>query len=65
MAYVGNFRNNIHLTAIKINDILLECPHRTSMWLHVEVFLDCPPRIPKWLHKEASKEPPISNSKIL
>jgi hypothetical protein len=28
-------------------------------------FFDCPNRIPRWLHVEASKEPPISNSKIM
>jgi hypothetical protein len=28
------------------------------------LFLDYPPRILRWLHVEASKEPPISNSKI-
>jgi hypothetical protein len=59
---VGDFRNKIHPTAIKIN-VSLECPHKTLRWLHVEAS-DCPPRIPRWLHVEASKEPPISNSKI-
>jgi hypothetical protein len=29
------------------------------------LFLDCPPRIPRCLHVEASKEPLISNSKII
>jgi hypothetical protein len=42
---------------IKINDIFLECPHRTPKRLHVETYLfffDRPPRIPRWLHVEAS-----------
>jgi hypothetical protein len=65
MTYVGNFRNKIHPTTIKINDIFLECPHRTHRWLSMEasLFLDYPPGIPRWLHVEASKESPISNSK--
>jgi hypothetical protein len=53
--YVGNFRNKIHPTAIKINDISLECPHRTPSWLEASHFLDCPHWIPRWHHVEALK----------
>jgi hypothetical protein len=39
MTYVGNFRNNIHSTAIKINDNFSECPNRTHRWLSMEASL--------------------------
>jgi hypothetical protein len=64
---VGNFRNKIHPTSIKINDIVLECPHRTHTWLHVEASLFLIVHLGylggfMWRFR---KELPISNSKIL